>query len=354
MARGKQFDQKMKPYLVYQYLMRYSDDNNVVSANDIVGYLQEVGISAERRSIYRDIEEINKAILIAEEQANDMEEASTLIEEDELLKTIICDKSKKGFYVRARNYDLPDIRMLIECVYSSKFIDKKRSERLVNVVCDLVSEHQAEDIKHDVFLTDRQKTENTAIFDIIQTIDKAIHTKEKIKFKYLKCTIQNLNGQVERRGGADYIVSPYKLLINDGNYYLLAFENGIMKHFRVDRMKNAKQIKEKREGEKEFGNVKLENYTKRHFGMFGGTKEHIKLQVASHLLDTMVDRFGKSDGVNYGKIDENHFSLYTEIEISPQFYGWLCGFGSDIKILSPEWVIKDFTDYLDKMRELYK
>lgn len=361
MARGKQIDQKMKPYLVYEYLMKHSDEDNVVPTSELVAYLQEIGISAERRSIYRDIEEINKAILIAEELAEDIDEACELIEDDEDEKAIIYDKSKKGFYVRNRHYDLPDIRMLAECVYSAKFIDRKRANRLVDVVCDLVSEAQAETLKHDVFLTDRVKTENTAIYDIVQTITEAMshtlggkpHTPEKIKFKYLKCTIQNLKGQVERRGGAEYIVSPFKLLINDGNYYLLAFEGGKMKHYRVDRMKNVKRIGEKREGDEEYKKIDLESYTQSHFGMFGGISEHVTLQFIEPLLDTMVDRFG-TRGVIYGKKDEKHLTLTTKIEVSDQFFGWLCGFGRRVKIVAPESVVNKFKEHLDKMRVIYE
>ena len=359
MANGKQFDQKMKPYLVYQYLMRHSDEGNVVTANELVAYLQEIGISAERRSIYRDIEEINKAILISEQLAEDIDEASELIEDDDE-KAIIYDKSKKGFYVRNRHYDLPDIRMLAECVYSAKFIDRKRANRLVDVVCDLVSEAQAETLKHDVFLTDRVKTENTAIYDIVQTITEAMshtlvgkpHTPEKIKFKYLKCTIQNLKGQVERRGGAEYIVSPFKLLINDGNYYLLAFEGGKMKHYRVDRMKDVKILPETCDGQRAFEEIDLQTYTQRVFSMFGGEKKTVSMQFDNSLLDSVIDRFGTKNA-SYSKVDNEHFSVSVEAELSNQFYSWLLQFGEKAKITHPKAVVNKMRKFLENMVSQY-
>ena len=162
-SSGRQFDQKLKPYLVYQYLMKYSDENHVVPASDLVAYLQEVGISAERRSIYKDIQEINRAIYISENDCT-LEEADEALEDDSE-KTVIYDKSKKGFYVSQRHYELDDVRLLAECVYAARFIDERRAKRLVDVVANLVSEKQAEKIKHDAFLIDRIKTENTSTLE---------------------------------------------------------------------------------------------------------------------------------------------------------------------------------------------
>lgn len=166
-GHGKKANQKLKPYLVLQYLLRQSDENHVVSAENIVGYLEEsCGIYAERRSIYRDIEEINKAMLIVEEEI-DVHEAEERIVEDESEKLVVYDKSKKGFYVRQRHYQPQDIRLLAECVYSAKFLSAGQAERLANVVCEFVSEAQAKTIRHDAFLTDRVKTDNKGVLNSI-------------------------------------------------------------------------------------------------------------------------------------------------------------------------------------------
>ena len=275
MAQGKQSDQKMKPYLVYEYLMRYSDANHVVSANELVGYLQECGISAERRSIYKDIEEINKALLLTQRDGYGIPRAETVEEAEELLqddkeKTIIYDSHRKGFYVRKRHYKVDDIRLLAECVYSAKFIDEKRAKRLANVVCDLVSEHHAEDIKRDAFLVDRVKTDNTEIYEIVSKINAAMsrkrnkkaHVPEKIRFKYLKYTIQNGVKRTERRSGAWYVVSPYKLLISDGFYYLMGYDEKMKKilNYRIDRITDVELIGEARSGEEEFKALDMESY----------------------------------------------------------------------------------------------
>ena len=360
--RGKKTDQKMKPYLVYEYLMRHSDENNVAKTEDIIDYLRSCEISAERRSIYKDIDEINKAILIAEGVAIDIYEAEELCEDEEE-RTIVYDKHRKGFYVRQRHYEASDIQMLAECVYSARFLDEKTSKRLVDVVCDHVSEKTAERIKHTAFVTDRVKTDCTSVYANVSIINDAIskeldgekHTPEKIKFKYLKSTIQNVRNKVERRHGDEYLVSPYELLINDGNYYLLAFDDKSkkMRTFRVDRMKSVKFTGEAREGEEEFKKINMSTYAKEHFGMFGGDKEHITLRFIEPLLDTVVERFGTKDVV-YGKDDERHLTAVVSVAVSDQFFGWICGFGKRMKIVAPESVKEKFKTHLDKMRSMYE
>ena len=148
-GRGKKSNQKLKPYLVMQYLLKYTDENNVCTAKEISEYIQDTYyIAAERRSIYKDIEEINKAMLMVENEI-DIDEAEKWLKDDEYdeEKFIVYNKHKKGFQVRRRFYDVYDIRLLAECVYSAKFLDKDQSERLANIVCDFVSEEQAESIR---------------------------------------------------------------------------------------------------------------------------------------------------------------------------------------------------------------
>ena len=360
---GKKPNQKVKPYVVLQYLLKYTDENHLATAFDIMAYLEECGISAERRSIYKDIEEINRVALMLEEECT-IDEAAEMLENDEdgELKLVVYDNKKKGFYVRQRHFDLNDIRLLAECVYSAKFIAAGQASRLVDVVCDFVSEHQAEKIRHNAFLTDRVKTNNRSVLNNISAINEAMsrhidgqpHTPEKITFKYLKYTVGDLSQQVERRHGAKYTVSPYQLLINDGNYYLLAFDDYSkdMRRYRVDRMKDVQPLGEPREGEKVFKQIDLKTYTKRVFSMYGGDQKRVTIRFINPLLDAVIDRFGTKD-VQYAKVDDTHFSVTAMVEISDQFFGWLLGFGKKAKLLYPDAVIDQFTAYMDKIREMY-
>lgn len=362
---GKKPNQRIKPYIVLQYLLKYTDENNLTTAFDIVSYLEDCGISAERRSIYKDIDEINRVALMLEEDCT-IDEATKLLEESENdeLKLVVYDKSKKGFYVRQRHYDLNDIRLLAECVYSAKFLSQGQAERLANVVCEFVSEHQAERIRHDALLTDRVKTDNKSVLNNISTINEAMsktidgakHEPEQISFQYLKYSINDLAHQVERRKGQKYIVSPYKLLINDGNYYLLAFDSisQKMRTYRVDRMKNVNLTGEPREGKEAFAAIDLSSYTKRVFSMFGGEQERVTIQFITPLLDAVIDRFGKDKyQVQYTKVDDNHFTVTTSVEISEQFFGWILGFGKKAKLVAPVSVVEEFKAYLDKVSKMY-
>jgi len=370
---GKKPNQKLKPYLVQQYLLKNTDEDHVASAYDIIGFLEQCGVAAERRSIYRDIEDINKVMWLMENKQDDEDgididaaEEALAADEDNEEKTIVYQKhaKDKGFYARHRRYNFRDIRLLAECVYSAKFLSQSQAKRLADVVCDCVSKHEAAKIKHDAFLTDRVKTENKSVLDNISTINDAMsrkwdgepHDPEKITFLYLKYSIKNIGQQVERRHGQKYKVSPYKLLINDGNYYLLAFDDYAqdMRTYRVDRMKDVRFTGEPREGAEAFAAIDLKSYTKRVFSMFGGKQERVVIRFINPLLDAVVDRFGNDRGsVWYEKLDDTHFTVATQVEISDQFFGWVLGFGKKAKILEPPTVVDQFAAYLDKVRQMY-
>lgn len=360
---GKQVNQKVKPYIVLQYLLKMTDDEHTQTATEICAYLQECGISAERRSIYRDIEEINKVSLMLEENCTIFEAEEMLLDdEDDELKLVVYNKTKKGFYVRQRHFDLNDIRLLAESIYSSKFLTEAQTKRLVDVACEFVSDYQAEKIRHNAFLTDRVKTINKSVLNNISLIHEAMskeiegvkHIPEKISFKYLKYTLDDLGKQVERKHGAKFIVSPFQLLINDGNYYLLAFDDDSqkMKTYRVDRMKNVSFTGEPREGQDAFEMIDLKSYTQRVFSMYGGEKKRVTLRFINPLLDTAIERFGTTD-VIYSKVDDTHFSVTAQVEISNQFFGWILGFGNKVKLLAPNDVSDQFRAYLDKIRGMY-
>ena len=339
---GRQAHQKLKPCLVLEFLRRETDENHVVSAAEIVAYLEEdCGIPAERRSIYKDIQEINKASLVMEEGCT-AEEAARILEEDEERKMVCYDPGRRGFYVRGRRFDLTDIQLLAECIYANRFISQGQSQRLLDVICSFGSRFQADRIRHSILLTDRVKTHNKSVFNNIAIIDDAMsrklhgltHKPEKITFKYLKHQIGNGTEQVEKRNGSRYSVSPYQLMINDGNYYLLAFDDRSqsMRTYRVDRMKDVRQTGKPREGAEAFAKIDLRTYTQRVFCMFGGEQRLVTMAFDNCLLDTVVDRFGTKES-SYTQQDEDHFTVTTKVEVSNQFFGWLLGFGTMAKLL---------------------
>lgn len=366
--QGKKPNQKLKPYVVLQYLLKHTDEDHIVTAYDIIAYLEEeCGIEAERRSIYKDIDEINKVALMLQGKCTFAEAEKELEEnkEDDSIRLVVYDKSRKGFYVQnaSRKFDINDIRILAECVYSAKFIAEGQANRLVDkVICDFISSHQAGKIKHDALLIDRVRTNNRAVLNNIATINEAMstmrdgktHIPEQIQFKYLKYSIDDVKQQIERRHGELYTVSPFHLIINDGNYYLLAYNNQRKKPltYRIDRMKDVRLTGEPRKGDEEFKKNDVRTIALRTISMYSGKQEQVTIRFIMSLLDTAIDQFG-TNNVRYKKIDDNYFTMTATLDISEHLFGWLLQFGTRVKLLSPDSVVNEFADYLKKIRYIY-
>ena len=369
---GKSEHQKLKTYLILQILQKKTDEDHLLDAEGIIGELAELGIKAERRSIYRDIQAINEACWLLERlhdgEEVDIFDAHAAIKNDANdEEKLICykklSKKNKGYYVNTnqRRYTPEQIRLLAEGVYTAKFLSAKESDMLADVLCDFVSEHQAKVIKHDAYVTDRIKTDNKNVLNYITTIDDAMatrldgekHEPEKISFQYLGYSLSDLKLTPKRKGQM-YVVSPYRLLVVDGNYYLLAcIGSKNMLTFRVDRMKGVKRTGKPREGQEEFAKIDLKNYAKRVFGMFHGDEARVSIYCDNGLLNTMIERFGTESGVAYTKTDEEHFTVSAIVGISNQFFGWLLGFGENVKLMGDAETVEKFTTYLDNIRRNY-
>lgn len=333
--------QKLKPLYVAKFFLENSDENHAVTANDILDYLrEECSIEAERRSIYRDI------ALLRDEFGMDI------------------DGGAGGKYrLMSRQFEQDDLRILAECVHAAKFISASKAKELVETIGEFGSIYQSESLQQEVFLIDRVKTTQKGTFNIISTINHAMakkldgkpHKPQKISFKYMVHTIDDVNALVEKHHGKLYIVSPYKLLINDGNYYLLAYDRHAweMRTYRVDRMKDVKILPEPCDGQRAFEEIDLQTYTQRVFSMFGGEKKTVSMQFENSLLDSVIDRFGTKNA-SYSKVDDKHFSVSVEVELSNQFYSWLLQFGEKAKITHPKAVVNKMRKFLEKMANIYQ
>lgn len=339
---AKSENQKVKTLFVAKYFLENSDENHPVTAGDITDYLKnECGIEAERRAIYRDIAALRDVF------------------------GMDIDGGQGGKYrLLSRQLEFDDLRLLAECVHAAKFISASKAKELVSTIAEFCSSYQAEELQREVFLCDRVKTTRKDILLIIGIIQAAMSVREngkpkppqKISFKYLKYTIQDKNAQVERRKGAAYKVSPYKLLINEGNYYLLAYDDKAqdMRTYRVDRMKEVKALDEPREGAEAFAAIDMETYTRRVFSMFGGEQKRVSVRFINPLLDTAIERFGTAPDVFYRPDDERHFVVTADVEISNQFFAWVCGFGKRAKIIWPSDVVEDMKEFLSGISGMYE
>jgi len=350
---GKKPGQKFKSLLVWDILQKRTDEDHALKITEIREHLKMYGITAERHSIKRDIDDILE--LLNRDQEIDLDEEG--IEERALLGyEVEYDSALRGYKVSRRPYDFEELRLLAECVRASKFISKSQEEHLLAAIENLCSEYQIEELQNEVYLVGRNKTTNRHIMSAMLKVNQAIRQNNKISFRYQKFTIKDRTQQVDRRGGATYKISPFKLIINDGYYYVLAWnskKNSTIT-FRLDRMKGVEILNEPREGNMEFSKINMEAYTQQHFGMFSGEKKRVSLRFTNNLLDTMVDRFGTGADVSYYADGERHFVVNTEIAISDQFYGWLCGFRKMAKIVSPPSVVEDFQNFLDDIYGRYE
>lgn len=369
---GMKGNQKLKPYLILQILQQKTDENHLMDAQKLIDELDEYGIEAERRSIYRDIEAANAACWLLDERRFDdrltIDDALAAIEDDtddEEKAIVYVSKSKtdRGFYFKKRKFDYQEIRLIAESIYTAKFLSETEADRLADVLRDYVSEYQADAIKSSAFVADRARTNNADVLFSLSKIDEAMtkklngekHEPEKITFNYLSYSISGLK-QVARRQGDRYKVSPYNVLVADGNYYLLAFDDKSkkMRTFRVDRMKKVSRTGEPREGKEEFDAIDLKNFTKRCFGMFRGRAARVSIRCITPLLDTMIERFGTQYATySKPKDDEKHFIVSALVEVSDQFFGWLLGFGTKAKLLGDPETVEAFKAYLDKVKAIY-
>ncbi|MDL2287916.1 WYL domain-containing protein [Oscillospiraceae bacterium OttesenSCG-928-F05] len=324
-------DKRKKLLYILQYLLEHTDENHIAKTPDIIEYLENTyEIEVERKTIYTDIK---------------------LIQDfgDEFNLEIVYDPTTKGYKVAQREFDLDELQLIIDCVQATKFITQRKVKELTDKLKRLTSRHSRPTLdKRRPYVADRIRNMNNSAFYGLDNIYAAIADDRKITFRYF-----NYNTQKEKEyNKRSYTTSPYALLLNDGNYYLLAFESGKMKHFRVDKMDNVKLTDEKRDGKEAARALNLSERSTKLFSMYGGKEEQITLRFSNHLTGVVIDRFGKD--ITMRPDGDKHFTIHVAVEISPQFFGWLCGLGKAVKLVSPILVVEQFQDYVKGISGMYE
>ncbi|MEG1427229.1 MAG: WYL domain-containing protein, partial [Oscillospiraceae bacterium] len=284
--------------------------------------LAQVGISAERKSIYDDLDALRF-----------------------LGMDILMVKSRAvGYYVGGRDFEVPELKLLVDAVQSSKFITRKKSEELIRKIEGLASRYEAQLLQRQVYVTNRVKTMNESIYYHVDKIHTAIAENKKITFRYFEYTVDKIRKY--KHDGKEYSVSPMILTWGDENYYLLGFDSevGFIKHYRVDKMDCIAIIEEERDGLTLFEKLDMAQYAQRFFSMFGGEETLLKLRFHNKLIGVIIDRFGKD--VSVGRDGEEHFTIYVTLRVSAQFFGWLSGFGKEAEIVSPPKVREEYFCHL--------
>lgn len=324
-------NQKKKLLAVMQILLQRTDENHTMSAQDICSALESTyGITAERKGIYADIEALQDIGL-----------------------DIVQNKGRTpGYYVGSREFELAELKLLVDAVQASKFITSKKSEKLIKKLESLASVYEAQQLQRQVFICDRPKTENETIFYIVDQIHTALFENKQISFQYTEWTPKK--ELRVRKEGAYYELSPWALTWDSENYYLVAYdtESDMVKHYRVDKIKNLSILEEKRLGKEKFQSFDLPAFAKKTFAMYGGRDETISLRCKNHLAGVIIDRFGKD--VMMIPDEKDSFKANVLVTVSNQFFGWLAGLGNEIQIIGPERVRNEYKAYLKMIYEQYK
>lgn len=326
---AKSYQQKLKILYLLKILVEESDENHPMTTARLIEKLESYGISAERKSIYNDI-----AALC-----------------DFGVDIIKVSEKPGGYYLAEREFELAELKLLVDAVQASKFITTKKSRELIHKLEKLTSKENAKQLNRQVVVTKRSKAVNEKIYYNVDKIYEAIAKGVKIRFQYFAWTIEK---EMElKKNGEFYEVSPFLLSWDDENYYLIAYdgEAEIIKHFRVDKMLRITSTKEPREGAELFADFDVGAYTKKTFGMFAGEEETLTLICENALIGVMIDRFGQE--VSVRKRDENTFFLRTKVAVSRQFFGWLSGLGKKVRLHAPEEVAKRYQTYLRDILQDY-
>lgn len=324
MAKGA--NQKLKMLYLLDILMKNTDENHPMSMKGIIDSLAKVDVAAERKSIYSDIEELRKF-------------------------GIDVETSTKGYYIASRDFELPELKLMVDSICASRFITEKKSRMLIEKIESLASRYEAGKLQRQVFIADRIKNVNESIYYTVDTISEAINKKKKIAFKYFDYTPEKTKKL--RNDGKEYVVSPYSLTVCDENYYLIShfpkYER--LTHFRVDRMCEINVLDEMAEdAEKIMGKgFSIGEYSKKIFNMYSGESIRVSIKCHNSVINAVIDRFG--EGVFMEKCDDENVFVYPNVDISPTFFAWIFTFGGKMKIEGPQGVKEQFNFMLKNFME---
>lgn len=320
--------QKLKLLYLLKILTEQTDEQHPMPMAVLLEKLKAEDISAERKSVYHDI--------------------GCLMD---FGVDIAFDSSRNsgGYYLASRDFELPELKLLADAVSASRFITKSKSEQLIRKIEKLASKYEAVQLQRQVYTSGQIKNENESIYYHVDAIHTAIHENRQISFLYLEWNLQKK--LVARKEGKLYRISPWSLMWNDENYYLIGYdaEAGMLKHFRVDKIGPIEMLEERREGEEVFKKCDLSAYSAKTFGMYGGEEMMVTLSFPSSLVGVVLDRFGKD--VSLQRLSEDRFAVHVKVMVSRQFYGWLAGIGKEVRVMAPQSVKESYLSYLREILE---
>ena len=309
---SKSANQKTKLLHLCHILLRKTDEDHPLTVQQLIEELARLDIKAERKSIYDDLEALRLFGLDVQSRKGKV----------------------PGWFVGGRDFELPEVKLLMDAVQSSRFITQRKSDALIRKLEGLASAHQAGQLQRQVYVSGRIKVMNESIYYNVDKLHAAIAAQKAITFKYFDYDIAR--NKVFRQEGKRYVVSPYGLIWNSENYYLVAFDHSHreMRHYRVDKMSEIVVTCLEREGRDQYPDFQLAEYGQKHFGMYSGQEMKVTLRGRRDKASLVWDRFGQDiimvpDG-------EEHFTVTLPVVVSPQFFGWLLGLDGSVTLVGPK------------------
>ena len=320
--------QKLKLFFLMKILLEKTDEEHTITVPEMIAELGKLGISAERKSVYDDLEYLK------------------------LFGLDVCSRKTRthDYFIGSREFELPELKLLVDSVQSSKFLTHKKSMELISKIEKLTSESNAKKLHRQVFVTNRVKTVNETIYYNVDKIHDAIAANKQITFKYYDLDVNRK--KVYRKNGDRYTESPVALTWDDENYYLITYKEKYddYAHYRVDKMESIEITEEDRVlSEEPFD---LSAYSKTTFAMFGGEETEVSIKFENDLVGVVFDRFGTD--VRIVKADEGHFICTVKVAVSPHFLSWIVSFGRRAKIMSPDYVVDEMYALIRESLENYE
>ncbi len=319
------YNNKTRILLILDILKKNTDEDHALKAADILERISAEGLKCDRKTLYDDINSLMDA------------------------GVDIIHEPGGGYKLLSRDFEDVEIRLLVDAVYSSKFISSQKTKVLAGKLKTLTSESQASSITRQIYSSD-SKTPNEDVLYNVDSLSRAIQDNKQVSFEYL---VWGANKKLVTKGDKIRILSPWALIWQDQNYYLMAYDDaaGKMKHFRVDKMRNVSVTDSLRNGREEFESLDMSEYLESTFSMYGGKQETVTLDFPEELIGIAYDRFGTDVKQRPG--DKGRILVRTKCYVSNQFYGWLSGLGGDVKLVSPDSVVSSYRSFLKDLIKLY-
>ena len=323
-------NQKLKLLYLARILMEETDDTHRLTTPELIERLRSCEVNCDRKTLYGDLEELRNFGL-----------------------DIIGEQQGKNYYysIGARDFELPELKLLVDSVQASKFITDKKSEELIKKLEKLCSRYNARQLHRQVTISGRIKSENESIYYNVDLLHEAIEEGRQIAFQYFQWNVRK--EAIPRHGGAIYRVSPWALMWDDEKYYLLAYDaaDDRIKHYRVDKMLSLSILESPRDGREQFRRFDVARYSRSLFGMFGGEEIKVTLEADDSMAGVMIDRFGKDIMMIPGK--EGRFRTTVAVAFSDQFLGWVIALGDKVRIVSPASAVEQITERVRQLAAQY-